>query len=61
MTSSKDSQFLEVCKEPILTVSFTDKSNRVIIKTWIEIGSYNLSFEIISVGALNFLPIRSLH
>ena len=23
MTTSKDSQFLEVCKEPILTVSFT--------------------------------------
>ena len=53
--TSKDSQFLEVCKKPILTPL------RSLIKTWIEIGSYNLSFEIISVGVLNFLPIRFLH
>ena len=50
MTTSKDSQFLEVCKKPILT------DLPVLIKTWIEIGSYSLSFEIISVGAFELSP-----
>ena len=30
--------------------------NRIIIKTWNEIGSYYLSFEIISVGAFGLSP-----
>ena len=34
MTTSKDSQFLEVCKKPILTPL------RSLIKTWISVGAF---------------------
>ena len=50
ITTSKDSQFLEVCKKPILTPL------RSLIKTWIEIGPYNLSSDIISVGVFELSP-----
>ena len=55
MEISKDSQFLEICKKPILT------DLPVLIKTWISVGAFDLSFEIISVGVLTFPPIRFLH
>ena len=53
METSKDSQFLEVCKKPILTPL------RSLIKTESKLGHLCLSFEIISVGAFR-LSLSSL-
>ena len=53
--SSKDSQFLEVCKKPILT------DLPVLIKTESKLGRDAFPLKLSRLGLLDFLPIRSLH
>ena len=55
MTTSKDSQFLEVCKKPILTPL------RSLIKTESKLGRITFPLKLSRLGLLNFLPIRFLH
>ena len=55
METSKDSQFLEVCKKPILTPL------RSLIKTESKLGRDAFPLKLSRLGLLDFLPIRSLH